>query len=237
MSGPNEGTNIPLGNEVVVIGRREGTVVIPDPLISSKHAKFYKGTDGHWYIEDLKSRNGLSVNGRMTQRAQLTAGAEINMGNTNMILFVGEVVEEQAGPFQTPKIEAQMDSAWMLDEELVRHSSASQTLDVISNELRLPLNFEAEIEVVNGSDMGKVFPVNGGTMTIGRNHGEIPLSDLEVSRKHAIIEFFSRDMIFLRDLRSTNGTYHNGRSVAASKLQNSDTIGLGSSLLRLRIRS
>ena len=71
-------------------------------------------------------------------------------------------------------------------------------------------------------------------MTIGRNHGEIPLSDLEVSRKHAIIEFFSRDMIFLRDLRSTNGTYHNGRSVA-SKLQNSDTIGLGSSLLRLKM--
>ena len=237
MSGPNEGTNIPLKDEVVIVGRRDGSVVIPDPLISSKHAKFYKGTDGNWYIEDLQSRNGLSVNGRLVQRAQLTAGTEINMGNTNMILFMGESVEEQPSPFQAPPVESKMDSAWMLDEELVRHNNSNETLDVISNELRLPLNFQAEIEVVNGSDMGKVFPVNGGTMTIGRNHGEIPLSDLEVSRKHAIIEFFSRDMIFLRDLKSTNGTYHNGRSIDASKLQNSDTIGLGSSLLRLRIRS
>lgn len=134
MSGPNEGTNIPLKDEVVVIGRREGTVVIPDPLISSKHAKFYRGTDGHWYVEDLQSRNGLTIDGRLLQRAKLAAGSEIMMGNTNMILFIGEIVEKEVSPLQAARPEVKVDSSWMLDEDLIPDGQGNQTLDSISND-------------------------------------------------------------------------------------------------------
>ena len=71
---------------------------------------------------------------------------------------------------------------------------------------------------------------------MGRKHGEIPLSDLEISRRHAVIEVFGREMIFLRDLGSTNGTYHNGQRVTVSRLRNGDTIGVGRSVLKLDIR-
>ena len=44
-------------------------------------------------------------------------------------------------------------------------------------------------------------------------------------------------MIFLRDLGSTNGTYHNGQRVSVSRLRNGDTIGVGRSVLKLDIRT
>jgi pSer/pThr/pTyr-binding forkhead associated (FHA) protein len=63
----------------------------------------------------------------------------------------------------------------------------------------------------------------------------VPLSDIEVSRRHAVIEVFGRRMLFLRDLGSTNGTYHNGRRISVARLRSGDTIGIGRSVLKLRI--
>jgi isopropylmalate/homocitrate/citramalate synthase len=83
------------------------------------------------------------------------------------------------------------------------------------------------VEVVAGLDTGKVFRFTRGNINIGRRAGEVPLSDGEVSRRHSVIEVFGREMIFLRDLGSTNGTYHNGRRVAVSRLRTGDTIGVG----------
>ncbi len=240
LSGPKEGHNIPLEDNAMLIGRKSGDIVIQDPLISSKHAKIFK-LDGHWYIEDLQSTNGLTVDGKLTQRTRLHAGSEIVIGNSTMVLFVGSPKKKTPSPIQgqdqspgqtSPKIEL----AWLLDEELEADSDI-KNLDHISNELRVPPNFYADIEVINGADIGKVFAVSVGTMIIGRLYGEIPLSDPEISRRHALLEIFSRDMIFVRDLNSTNGTYHNGRNIERSKMNPTDTIGLGSSLLRLRIKN
>ena len=235
LSGPQEGNNIPLEDSAMVIGRRHGDIIIPDPLISSKHAKIFKLDDG-WYVEDLHSTNGLSVGGKLTQRTKLTPGVEIVIGNSTMVLFVGSPKVEAPKPIQPQQTSPKIELAWLLDEELESDRKA-QGLDTIANDLRVPPNFLADIEVVNGVDVGKVFSVNAGTMVIGRQYGEIPLSDPEISRRHALLEIFSRDMIFVRDLGSTNGTYHNGRNIERSKMQTTDTIGLGSSLLKLRIKN
>jgi len=74
-----------------------------------------------------------------------------------------------------------------------------------------------------------------GNIGIGRRQGEVPLTDVEVSRHHAVIEVFGREMIFLRDLGSTNGTYHNGRRVGVAKLSDGDTIGTGKTVMKLRV--
>ena len=230
LSGPREGLNIPLKDSPIVIGRKKGDIIINDPLISGSHAKFYPSTEG-WYIEDLQSTNGTLVNGKITQRAKLYPGVEVALGNSKIVLFVGqnETKEKRKAPAQ------QISIAWLLDEEKADITQNSKR-DIINNDLRVPPNLKAEIEVVAGQDTGKNFSLSSGSLTIGRRHGEIPLTDVEVSRKHTIIELFSRDMIFLRDMQSTNGTFHNGRRVATAKLQNGDTIGIGRSVLRLRIR-
>jgi pSer/pThr/pTyr-binding forkhead associated (FHA) protein len=63
----------------------------------------------------------------------------------------------------------------------------------------------------------------------------VPLNDVEVSRRQAVVELFGRDMIFLRDLASTNGTYHNGRRVSVSRLRDGDTIGCGKTVMKIRL--
>jgi pSer/pThr/pTyr-binding forkhead associated (FHA) protein len=106
---------------------------------------------------------------------------------------------------------------------------------VIGQDLRLPPGLNAVVEVIAGLDAGKVFRFTRGNVSIGRRQGEVPLTDVEVSRHHAVIEVFGREMIFLRDLGSTNGTYHNGRRISVSKLQSGDTVGCGKTIMRLQV--
>ena len=133
----------------------------------------------------------------------------------------------------------QLEIAWLLDEELVElRGSPDRTrspADVIDQDLRLPPGMNAVVEVVAGQDAGKVYRFTRGNVTIGRRLGEVPLSDLEVSRRHSVIEVFGREMNFLRDLGSTNGTYHNGRRVNVSRLRTGDTVGIGRTVLKLQV--
>ena len=56
-------------------------------------------------------------------------------------------------------------------------------------------------------------------VTIGRLRGgaDIEIDDLQVSRLHCAIEV-KNDAVFLRDLRSTNGTYVAGRRILSARL-------------------
>ena len=65
---PGELATIYLKDDLTVIGKLEtaADAVIPLPTISRLHAKIRK-REGEYYLADLNSRNGTSVNGRMLQ--------------------------------------------------------------------------------------------------------------------------------------------------------------------------
>lgn len=71
------------------------------------------------------------------------------------------------------------------------------------------------------------FPVRGTRMVLGRTNTcdlRIPLPS--VSRKHC--ELLLKDQtVLLRDLGSSNGTFHNGSRVQQSRLLPGDEIGIG----------
>ena len=166
---------------------------------------------------------------------QLTVGCEIMIGSSRMLLYVGEP-EESPTTITVTSGGPQLDIAWLLDEELSQLRSPGEPgVDLIGQDLRLPPGMSAVIEIVAGQDSGKVFSFTTGNVSIGRRHGDIPLGDVEVSRHHAVIELFGRDMIFLRDLGSTNGTYHNGRRVGTARIQAGDTVGCGKTVMKLAI--
>lgn len=240
LGGPRQGLNVPLSpTEPLIIGRKRGDLILNDPLASGKHAKIYPREDG-WFIQDLNSTNGTMVDGRLIREVAIRPGAEISIGNTRMALFVGLDAMREESASNVPTTAARLEIAWLLDEELVELELSNHTrnsADVIDKHLRLPPGISAMVEVVNGQDAGKVFRFTTGNITIGRKTGEVPLTDLEVSRRHAIIELFGREMIFLRDLDSTNGTFHNGRKISFSRLQNGDTVGVGRSTMRIRINA
>ncbi len=243
VAGARQGLNVPLpAREPLVVGRKEGDLLLDDPLVSGRHCQiFARGAD--YVLQDLGSTNGTMVDGRLVREIVLKPGNEVAIGGTRLILFTGATEAnaadepDPAAAKDTPQ--NQLEIAWLLDEELVELAGSGErtrsTADVIGQDLRLPPGLNALVEVVAGQDTGKVFRFTRGNVNVGRRAGEVPLSDGEVSRRHSVIEVFGREMIFLRDLGSTNGTYHNGRRVTVGRLRSGDTIGIGKTVLKLQV--
>lgn len=92
-----------------VIGRNTGlnVVISPDPLISMPHCRLTQ-TKGQLIIEDLQSKNGTYVQGKMIQnKSILLSGDQVRIGNTYLLF---EIIERQtiADTFET-KILAYVD--------------------------------------------------------------------------------------------------------------------------------
>lgn len=239
VSGARQGLNVPLADgATLVIGRKRGDLLLEDPLVSGRHCQLVS-RDGKILLKDLGSTNGTLVDGRLVHEVPLRPGSEISVGSSRMILYVGDDSPDDVDSGGVRPTPSQLDIAWLLDEELVElRGSGERTrtqADVIGQDLRLPPGLNATVEVVAGQDAGKVFRFTRGNVSVGRRQGEVPLTDVEVSRNHAVIEVFGREMIFLRDLGSTNGTYHNGRRIGVTKLQTGDTIGCGKTVMKLSV--
>src|SRR4051812_49691889 len=79
----------PLMRSGVVIGRsHEADVQIPDSLMSRRHAQFDL-IGSHWFVTDLQSRNGTTLNGRAVFRAQLFEGDTLRTGRTTVRFHAG----------------------------------------------------------------------------------------------------------------------------------------------------
>jgi adenylate cyclase len=66
------------------IGRTEGNdLVLNHPSVSRKHAKL-EGREGRWWIVDLKSTNGVKVNGNLITEAAINAGDKILIGSVQL---------------------------------------------------------------------------------------------------------------------------------------------------------
>lgn len=245
LSGAYEGRTLPLElDKPLLVGRSRGDVVLDDPLVSGAHCRIVSRR-GRFVVQDLGSTNGTSVDGRRVQDATLEAGMELAVGSTRFLVTVVPAAEPKAPPTRAPSTSPvaalaspEMPSAsdvvaWLCADELdIQHSSSTKLL---GQALHIPLGLNGVLEVVSGPDQGRRFPLGPGTMTIGRKAGDVPLNDAEVSRKHACVDLFGHDMVFLRDLGSTNGTFHNGRRQRMVRLNVGDHIGVGRTILTLKL--
>jgi adenylate cyclase len=70
----------------MAIGRTEGNdLVLNHPSVSRKHAKL-ESRDNRWWVVDLKSTNGVKVNGNLVTEAQVVAGDKIHIGSVQLDL-------------------------------------------------------------------------------------------------------------------------------------------------------
>lgn len=89
-----------LEGDSIVIGRSPGCeLVLPDPLLSRRHARLFRRND-RWYLEDLGSRNGTRLNGRPLEAAtELKPGDTITVSNSSIeVLDLGT----SGAPSQSP---------------------------------------------------------------------------------------------------------------------------------------
>ena len=96
-SGDQKGEYLPLGRRTSVIGRDEAlSLQILDRLVSRKHLRISldKATN-RFQAEDMKSRHGVSVNGRkISELTTLSDGDEILIGNT-IVLFTDKDFDDR----------------------------------------------------------------------------------------------------------------------------------------------
>lgn len=77
----------PLRGEPTIIGRgRDAQIHLDGDDVSRHHARISWEND-HYVIEDLKSRNGLSVNGLPVQRQELRVGDRIQIAASAILVF------------------------------------------------------------------------------------------------------------------------------------------------------
>jgi adenylate cyclase len=66
------------------VGRTEGNdVILNHPSVSRKHARI-EPRNGQWWIIDLKSTNGVKVNGNLVGEAQVNGGDVIHIGSVQL---------------------------------------------------------------------------------------------------------------------------------------------------------
>jgi pSer/pThr/pTyr-binding forkhead associated (FHA) protein len=86
VSGPHAGQAIGLLPTTVTIGREhDNNIEIKDPEVARYHARILRERD-QYVVEDLNSSTGTWVNGERKQRAVLTHGDVIRLGQTELAL-------------------------------------------------------------------------------------------------------------------------------------------------------
>jgi pSer/pThr/pTyr-binding forkhead associated (FHA) protein len=99
----------------------------------------------------------------------------------------------------------------------------------------LPEGLTVTLDLTDGPQRGRSVKVTQSRTVIGREQGEVRIPDPLMSRRHVVLEIYDPDTILMKDLTSTNGTYHNGRLIDHCKLQDGDEVRIGSSIISVAI--
>jgi MoxR-like ATPase len=96
--GQHTGARFPLASDVVTIGKEQGNIVcLEDVGVSRRHARVIQ-ENGGWIIEDLNSRNGTLVMGKMVTRQALSPRDEIVIGQAKLRFMAEAEGAEAARP-------------------------------------------------------------------------------------------------------------------------------------------
>lgn len=110
--GDEAGRRWPLDRQSLTIGRADDCdIVLPDRLVSRHHARIY-WLDGHYFVEDLGSKNGTHVNGQeIHEPRQLVDGDEIQIALRFKLAFVDAGATAPLSLESPPEVGLRLDPA------------------------------------------------------------------------------------------------------------------------------
>jgi ribosomal protein S27E len=100
--------------------------------------------------------------------------------------------------------------------------------------LFLPPNKAIFLSVISGPDKGQAFVFEKPLVVVGRSGADFTLQDANISRWHCAVEVRG-DVVRLRDLDSTNGTFVGEERIRAAQLRHLSEFHIGSSVVLLTI--
>jgi len=201
-----------IGGDHITLGRAPtNEVILQDAKASRSHAQIELGADKCTLV-DLDSTNGTRVNGKLVERADLSPGDVIAIGDSTL------------------RYEIDTSIAPTLIEQIHSDSDLDSTMATTFLEATISDTDQARL-VVNTPQKTWEKSLQADVLTIGRHPDSDILLDLpKVSRHHARIERENETFI-IRDLESLNGTWLGGNPIQEETLQNGDTIQIGDSRL------
>jgi len=229
-TGPDRGLVKKLEKKDTVLGRSESDIIISDPAASKQHARISM-ENGELVIRDLNSTNGILLNGGRIWEAVLKNLDELTIGET--VIQVTIIEEADTGP----KTEAEEPKDLIIESVPVTETTRPQPARLSADPMEgpLPAGVKAVLQVAAGPDAGLRFEIKNKVTLIGRAGADLTLQDLDVSRKHASIEFIAKDKVILKDLRSRNGTHLNQRRITVATLKNGDAFKVGATVINFFI--
>jgi len=97
-----DGAVLELTRPDMLLGRHTGSDVrLPLPDVSRRHCQFVF-EDGHWHVLDLKSLNGVFVNGERVVRCLLRHGDEVRIGGFTFVADLETGMKAAAAPATSP---------------------------------------------------------------------------------------------------------------------------------------
>lgn len=206
---------VELAKEEIVIGRdRQCDIPLADGRVSRSHARLECGPDG-CYLVDLGSANGSFLNGGRVERARLSPGDIIRIGNSTL-------------RFESLQTDFEPDVTLIDDLGDLEQTIARETVNMTVYDTTRPR------VVVHMPGSTWEVPLVQERTTIGRQPGsDIVIDHGRVSRQHAQIE--RQDGAFVvRDLGSSNGTWLGNQAVETHVLADGDTFRIGDASLVYR---
>jgi predicted Zn finger-like uncharacterized protein len=102
--------------------------------------------------------------------------------------------------------------------------------------LSLPPGKNISLAVLSGAAKGLVYPLTRPWVVLGRTAGDVIIDDPNVSRWHCAVEVRG-NVIRVRDLDSTNGTFVGAERVGSSELHHLSEFRLGESVVLVTVTS
>ena len=130
---------------------------------------------------------------------------------------------ETKAPVGMPEAEAAPASSRLPDATVVSKKSGF-----------LPDGKSVALSVVRGPQKGKVFPLNGVNVVLGRTGSDIVIDDPEISRKHCALEVQGTTALLV-DLDSTNGTFVDDRKIRSHKLEHLSEFRIGTTIIMFTV--
>lgn len=197
-----------LNKTLVTLGRATtNDIVLTEGRVSRNHAQVRYTKDGV-ILTDLKSANGVWVNGQRISETKIQPGDTIEIS--------GSILQ-----YLAPAPDVQEEATILNSENELEMTLLQMTVPISLNETARPRL------VIHAPDRTWELPLDDDSYTIGRTTGNtLALDYLKISRNHARLERKGSNFI-LHDLQSTNGTLVDGNPIEQHRLQNGDTFQIG----------